>query len=119
MTKYYNKGTEQDPTCTMLGTPIDHKFGMQFRSPTTEAGRSPAGGEVLPFTLTSEEKTKLSKSHAMQRLDLERDFQDLANAYKEALRTTLYKVVKDAIPDDKFLDQAAIDYLHQTIERKV
>jgi hypothetical protein len=100
----------------MLQTPTDHKFGMQFRSPTTEAGRS--AGEVLPFSLTPEEKTKLSKSHAMQRLDLERDFQDLADAYKEALRKTLYKVVKDAIPDDKILDQAAIDYLHQTIEKK-
>ena len=102
----------------MLQTPTDddHKFGMQFRSPTTEAGRSP--GEVLPFTLTPEEKTKLSKSHAMQRLDLERDFQDLADAYKEALRKTLYKVVKDAIPDEKILDQAAIDYLHKTIEKK-
>ena len=72
----------------------------------------------MPFTLTPEEKTKLSKSHAMQRLDLERDFQDLADAYKEALRKTLYKVVKDAIPDEKILDQAAIDYLHKTIEKK-
>ena len=101
----------------MLQTPpLNHKHGMPYRSPTTEAGRSP--GEVLPFTLTPEEKSKLCKSHAGQRLDLERDFQDLANAYKEALRKTLAKVVKDAIPDEKILDQAAIDYLHQTIENK-
>jgi hypothetical protein len=101
----------------MLQTPTDHKHhGMPYRSPTTEAGRSP--GEVLPFALTPEEKSKLSKSHAMHRLDLERDFQDLANAYKEALRKTLYKVVKDAIPDDKILDQAAIDYIHRTVEKK-
>ena len=51
-------------------------------------------------------------------MDFEKDFEDLAHAYKEALRSTLARVVKDAIPDEKILDQAAIDYLQSTIENQ-